>query len=217
MARWFFVVGGASGTLAKTISAYDMAFSDAIYGKGERYVSQTRLHNMLDYEFALLIEDSDGPDSADGLVQRLSVAMARPFMLSGNEVQVNASIGIATATPDDTADDLLRNADVAMYTAKRLGKGRCETYQSQMYADVRERLEMETALRGAIDRGELSLVYQPIVCFQTGCLHGVEALVRWDHPRYGHLLPQHFVPLAEETGLIVLPGPWVLSGACPQG
>jgi EAL domain-containing protein (putative c-di-GMP-specific phosphodiesterase class I) len=129
---------------------------------------------------------------------------------------VNASIGIATATTDDTADDLLRNADVAMYTAKRHGKGRCETYQSQMYADVRERLEMETALRGAIDRGELSLVYQPIVCFQTGCLHGVEALVRWDHPRYGHLLPQHFVPLAEETGLIVRLGRWVLSEACQQ-
>jgi EAL domain-containing protein (putative c-di-GMP-specific phosphodiesterase class I) len=116
----------------------------------------------------------------------------------------------------DTADDLLRNADVAMYAAKRRGKGRSETYESRMYADVRHRLEMEAALRAAIDHGELMLHYQPIVHLVTGTLDGVEALVRWDHPTYGRLLPQHFVPLAEETGLIVKLGGWVLDESCRQ-
>jgi len=142
--------------------------------------------------------------------------MAHPFSLSGNQIQVTASIGVATATGDETADDLLRNADVAMYAAKRRGKGRSETYESRMYADLRERLEMEASLRSAIERCELTLHYQPIVSLDTGSIYGVEALLRWDHPRYGHLLPQHFVPLAEETGLIQRLGGWVLTEACRQ-
>ncbi|MGH7701710.1 MAG: putative bifunctional diguanylate cyclase/phosphodiesterase [Gemmatimonadales bacterium] len=167
-------------------------------------------------EFAILIEDGEAADGDDILVERLASAMARPFSLCGNELHVNASIGIATATGGDTADDLLRNADMAMYTAKRRGKGRCETYQSHMYSDLKHRLEMEVALRTAIERQDLSLVYQPIISLQDGRVHGVEALVRWEHSRYGHLLPQHFVPLAEETGLIVELGRWVLREACQQ-
>ena len=104
---------------------------------------------------------------------------------------MTASIGVATAGGEDTADDLLRNADVAMYAAKRRGKGRSAVYESRMYADIRERLDLEAALRTAIEGNELTLHYQPIVHLQSGAIYGVEALVRWEHPRYGRLLPQH--------------------------
>jgi diguanylate cyclase (GGDEF)-like protein/PAS domain S-box-containing protein len=167
-------------------------------------------------EFAVLLEDGLSSEGVTALVDRLQHAMSRPFQLSGNAVHVNVSVGVATGIGEETADDLLRNADMAMYTAKRRGKGRCETYQAHMYADVKDRLAKEEALRAAIEQRELFLVYQPVYNLATGEVAGVEALVRWEHPEFGALLPQHFVPLAEESGLIISLGQWVLHEACRQ-
>ena len=167
-------------------------------------------------EFAILIEDSTGPEEQQALIERLTNSMAQPFMLSGNEVFVTASVGIAAAVAGESVSEVLRNADTAMYAAKRAGKGRFEAYASQMSSDVRHRLELERALRRALEKGELVLHYQPIVSLRTGAMTGVEALVRWEHPQFGHLLPQHFIPLAEETGLITRVGSWVLHEACRQ-
>ncbi|MGH7628073.1 MAG: putative bifunctional diguanylate cyclase/phosphodiesterase [Gemmatimonadales bacterium] len=185
----------------------------------ERFRSCTRVTDTVARfggdEFAILLEERGAKD-AGTLVERLGEAMEPPFLLGGNEVHVHVSIGIASASGADTADDLLRNADVAMYAAKRGGKRRSELYRSDMHTAVHERLELESALALAIERNELELHYQPIVCLRSGRPRGVEALVRWNHPRHGCLLPGHFVPLAEETGLILRLGEWVLTEACEQ-
>jgi len=174
-------------------------------------------------EFAILVEDAASTSDHEALAERLRAAMAQPFTLGGTEVFVSSSIGLATSGGDSTADspleaadEVLRNADVAMYAAKRAGKGRIEAYQTTMSADVLHRLELERALRHALEHEELLLHYQPIVSIRSGTVIGLEALVRWEHPEFGHLLPQHFIPLAEETGLITRVGNWVLNEACRQ-
>jgi diguanylate cyclase (GGDEF)-like protein/PAS domain S-box-containing protein len=185
----------------------------------ERFRSCTRVTDTVARfggdEFAILVEERGSKDVGT-LIERLREAMEPPFLLGGNEVFVHSSIGIATAAGADTADDLLRNADVAMYAAKRAGKGRSEVYRADMHTAVHERLELESALALAIERHELTVHYQPIVCLRSGRPRGIEALVRWNHPRHGCLLPQHFVPLAEETGLILRLGEWVMGEACRQ-
>jgi EAL domain-containing protein (putative c-di-GMP-specific phosphodiesterase class I) len=132
-------------------------------------------------------------------------------------VFVGGSVGIARATSGDDAAALLRNADVAMYTAKHGGKGRRAVFEREMHSVALERLELEAGLRRALDRGELRLRYQPIVELSTGRAIGAEALLRWQHPERGLLLPAAFLKLCEETGLIVPVGLWVLREACAQG
>ncbi len=167
-------------------------------------------------EFAILIEDATDDGAAMTVVERVLELMRHPFHLDGKEVYASASIGLAVADAEHSASDLLRNADMAMYIAKQSGKGRFCRYEPRMHTEALDRLELEADLRHAIDREELILRYQPIVLLQTGEIAGVEALVRWNHPTRGMLTPLQFIPLAEETGLIVPLGRWVVREACRQ-
>ena len=167
-------------------------------------------------EFAILLEYGSEQDVIH-LAERLLGALESTFTLGGADVPVGASIGVAFATAQVmTCDQLLRNADLAMYTAKRRGRGRYEVFETAMHATAVERLRVETELRHALDRGELTVHYQPIVELTTGRIQGVEALARWNHPTRGLLGADCFIPLAEETGLIEDIGGLVLSRACAQ-
>jgi diguanylate cyclase (GGDEF)-like protein/PAS domain S-box-containing protein len=164
-------------------------------------------------EFALLLEQTRGEGEVMDVADRISAALSRPLQVEGKDADLNASIGIARAQPSQTADEVLRNADVAMYHAKARGKACAVLYESGMHAAVLDRIELQADLRKAVDRGELAVVYQPIVELGTQQIIGAEALVRWNHPYRGMVSPMDFIPLAEETGIIVEIGEWVLQTA----
>jgi EAL domain-containing protein (putative c-di-GMP-specific phosphodiesterase class I) len=151
------------------------------------------------------------------IAERVLLTLQAPFTVQGREISISASVGIAIdATRASDAEVLLRNADMAMYLAKERGKARYEIFEESMHASVFERLELKADLARGIEADQLRLLYQPIVSLQTGRITGVEALVRWDHPVKGMLPPDAFIPLAEDTGLIVPLGQWVLEEACQQ-
>jgi diguanylate cyclase (GGDEF)-like protein/PAS domain S-box-containing protein len=167
-------------------------------------------------EFAVLLENVRTEADMLTVAARISHSMRSPFGLEGKEVFVAASIGIARGVGGITANDLLRNADAAMYAAKTRGKGQYAIFEPSMHAAIVARLELEADLRNALSNDQFRVYYQPIVSLLTGRLTGMEALLRWEHPARGMVLPREFVPFAEETGLIVPIGNWVLREATRQ-
>ncbi len=166
-------------------------------------------------EFVVLLGDARTESHAKCVADQLLDLFARPYELLGQEVHSSVSIGIAMGEASGrSADDLLRDADIAMYEAKRTGRGRAVFFDRVMHDKLRREQAMEAALRGAIERDEFSLVYQPIVDLESGAVTAVEALLRWHHPELGEVQPNDFVPVAEDCALIVPIGEWVLREAC---
>ncbi|MDJ0688768.1 MAG: EAL domain-containing protein [Xenococcaceae cyanobacterium MO_188.B32] len=168
-------------------------------------------------EFTILLENIQSIEEATLVAERIYHALALPFHLDGYELFTSASIGIALSSDGyEKPEDILRDADLTMYSAKERGKARYEVFDPSMHELAIKRLQLETDLRRGLERQEFQVYYQPITSLQTGNLSGFEALARWQHPTRGLISPTEFIPIAEETGLIISFGNWLLKEACQQ-
>jgi len=169
-------------------------------------------------EFAILLHEAENEMQAVEIAQRVMDTLQAPIALENRDVTIATSIGIAFSDPsmvcDGDAEALLRNADTAMYMAKENGKGHYQIFQPDMHARALARLELKSDLQRALDSGEFTLHYQPIMDLRRGDIAGMEALVRWEHPTRGMVQPAEFISLLEDTGLIVPVGRYVLNEAC---
>jgi diguanylate cyclase (GGDEF)-like protein/PAS domain S-box-containing protein len=166
-------------------------------------------------EFVILLDDPSGIGEAIAIAERIREELKQPFIINGHEVYTSASIGIVLHSPEyQYPEGVLRDADTAMYRAKKMGKDRYELFDPKMRQDVIARMRIETDLRKAIERDEFRLHYQPLISTESGQVLGFEALLRWEHPERGLLRPRDFLAIAEETGLLLSIGEWVFREAC---
>jgi diguanylate cyclase (GGDEF)-like protein/PAS domain S-box-containing protein len=185
---------------------------------GQRLRGSDTLARMSGDEFTVLLSDVDPPQGAVQVAHKMLMTLRQPFQIADHDVFVSACIGISFGPQDaQTADDLIRQADLAMYRAKTRGRNVVQCFAEEMNTVAQARLELETDLRRALEGGEFHLCYQPQIDVRRGTVVGMEALLRWEHPLRGAISPSMFIPVAEESGQMVTLGRWVLDEACRQG